>query len=275
MEATKPTEKSTPDELAPLRELVTALVSIEESDGAADKARVEILQAIGEMLLREYHIKIGDGFTVEPLWVEGYYYHKGRFEDGSTFQKPKQKDRFGKLYFHDSAPGGIDICLSDADLCGDGYYLSFLIKYSLVRKSEEKEPQFKIQTALYCTLKDCLKKDGGLAERVVLRKNPSKDEQPLFRLARKGLEPVWKKEADPQRKKERERYLHEELAIVKGLNRYSFYWDKGRGKMQTIASYLYRHPCDDPAKWCEEYLGRTDLTNEILKKYRELLANES
>lgn len=48
-----------------------------------EKKQIEILQDIGAMLINNYVIKVGD-LTIEPMLVEAYYYHKGKFEDESV-----------------------------------------------------------------------------------------------------------------------------------------------------------------------------------------------
>lgn len=94
---------------------------------------VIILKQINEQLLTEYVIKVDD-VIIEPLLVEAYYYHPGKFEDRNTHGyrnercRKMQSNRFGQLYFHRKGYGGLDLCLS----MGDDYCLSFLIKNSLV-----------------------------------------------------------------------------------------------------------------------------------------------
>ena len=93
-------------------------------------AQVKILQEIGKKLLTEYVIKVGD-ITIKPLWVEAYYSDTNTgFVDEAVHGNECQKNRYGVLYFHhktDDQRSGVDICLS----CGN-YYLSYLLKYTLV-----------------------------------------------------------------------------------------------------------------------------------------------
>ena len=122
-----------------LDHLVNDLVKITEIGDSGRYKRIKHLKEICEMFLNEYVIKIGK-LTIEPLLVEAYYYHEGRFEDTSvhaakdskapTYQlaRERQKNNFGKLYVHYGTKDGIDIVLS----LGDGYYLSLLIKNALV-----------------------------------------------------------------------------------------------------------------------------------------------
>ena len=107
-----------------------------------DDARIRILQQINELLLTKYAIKIGD-LKVVPLWVEAYYYDKGKFCDCNIHMSDKQKGRPGQLYFHETGYGGLDICLSDES----NYYLSILLKATLVCKDGQEE--YKTQTQIY------------------------------------------------------------------------------------------------------------------------------
>ena len=100
-----------------------------------EKEQIRILQTLGKKLINEYRIEIGN-VIIEPLLVEAYYYHKGKFEDTSihaakeskanTYKlaRCRQKNNFGKLYVHYGTKDGIDIVLSRRE----DYYLSFLIK---------------------------------------------------------------------------------------------------------------------------------------------------
>ena len=113
-----------------LKTLVSKLEKLEKDD---EKKAVIILKQINEQLLTEYVIKVDD-VIIEPLLVEAYYYHPGKFEDFNTHRygdercRKMQSNRFGQLYFHRKGYGGLDLCLS----MGDDYCLSFLIKNSLV-----------------------------------------------------------------------------------------------------------------------------------------------
>lgn len=115
-------------------ERLKTLVSNLEKLGKNNKDdAVIILKQINEQLLTEYVIKVDD-VIIEPLLVEAYYYHPGKFEDKNTHGyrnercRKMQSNRFGQLYFHRKGYGGLDLCLS----MGDDYCLSFLIKNSLV-----------------------------------------------------------------------------------------------------------------------------------------------
>lgn len=108
-----------------------------------ENQQIGILQNIGKILLTNYIICIDD-VTINPLWVEAYYYHKNNFPDCNSHLSDGQKNRFGQLYFHKKGRGGIDICLSK----NEQYYLSFLIKASFMKNKDDK-PVFKKQTEIY------------------------------------------------------------------------------------------------------------------------------
>ena len=113
-----------------LKPLVRMLEKLEK--GNEEKA-IPILQQINQQLLTEYVIKVDD-IIIEPLLIEAYYYHPGKFKDFNTHGyrnercRKMQSNRFGQLYFHRKGYGGLDLCLS----MGNDYCLSFLIKNSLV-----------------------------------------------------------------------------------------------------------------------------------------------
>ena len=119
-----------------LRRLVRAL---RQTNG---QGQVAVLQEIGGKLINEYRVE-AFGIDIRPLWVEAYDYDEERFPDLNTHRSVKQKDRFGRLYFHERGYGGVDLCLSD----GEDIYLSFLLKATLV------EGRFLTQTGL-CHLPD-------------------------------------------------------------------------------------------------------------------------
>lgn len=130
-----------------------------------NNAQIQILQEIGTKLINEYEIHAG-GLTIEPLWVEAYYYNKENFPDCNTHMSEKQKNRFGQLYFHEEGRGGFDICLSDSS----EYYLSFLLKATLI------DGKFTIQTGIYDVL-NCIGKNESELENekgVLIKREPSK-----------------------------------------------------------------------------------------------------
>lgn len=104
---------------------------------AAYPEQIRLLQEMGRRLINESRIEVL-GVTVEPLWVEAYYYDETAFPDRNTHRSRRQRGRFGQLYFHERGYGGVDICLSDSE----DYALSFLLKATLA------DGQFLTQTQL-------------------------------------------------------------------------------------------------------------------------------
>ena len=104
-----------------LRNLAEALETASEAEA------IEILQKMGELLINGCQIRVLDT-VMEPLWVEAYYFRADPFLDLNTHRSNRQKNRFGKLYFHRRGYGGVDLCLSDSP----EWYLSFLLKAALV-----------------------------------------------------------------------------------------------------------------------------------------------
>ena len=114
------------------------------------KEQLRILQEINKTILTKYVIQIED-WIIRPLWVEAYYYNQKSFPDHNTHKSPKQKNRFGQLYFHEKGYGGLDVCLSEQLPDQEDYYLSVLLKATSVYKKGESssENEFKKQTGIY------------------------------------------------------------------------------------------------------------------------------
>ena len=134
------------ENLEDLKKLVQKLK--EETD---NETQILILQEINKTILTKYVVQIGDD-TIEPLWVEAYYYDPKSFPDCNTHMSDKQRKRFGQLYFHEKGRGGLDICLS----CDDSYYLSILLKATLVYKKGDNSAgkRLKKQTEIYDVVND-------------------------------------------------------------------------------------------------------------------------
>ena len=148
-----------------MKDLIIRLTS------TSDKAvQVKLLQESGKKLLTEYVIKIGD-VTIKPLWVEAYYSDATTgFVDEAVHGSECQKNRYGALYFHhktDDQRSGVDICLS----CGN-YYLSYLLKYTLVNGIFKSQAQLSsmIPHELRGTAKNVLVKEQNPAEVMVCTK---------------------------------------------------------------------------------------------------------
>lgn len=148
-----------------MEHLINQLTSTHDKD-----AQVNFLQEIGKKLLTEYVIKIGD-ITIKPLWVEAYYSDTNTgFVDESVHGNECQKNQYGALYFHhktDDQRSGVDICLS----CGN-YYLSYLLKYTLVNGIFKSQAQLSsmIPHELRGTAKNVLVKEQNPAEVMVCTK---------------------------------------------------------------------------------------------------------
>lgn len=148
-----------------MENLINQLTSTHDKD-----AQVNFLQEIGKKLLTEYVIKIGD-ITIKPLWVEAYYSDTNTgFVDEAVHGNECQKNQYGALYFHhktDDQRSGVDICLS----CGN-YYLSYLLKYTLVNGIFKSQAQLSsvIPHELRGTVKNVLVKEQNPAEVMVCTK---------------------------------------------------------------------------------------------------------
>ena len=148
-----------------MENLINQLTSTHDKD-----AQVNFLQEIGKKLLTEYVIKIGD-ITIKPLWVEAYYSDTNTgFVDEAVHGNECQKNQYGALYFHhktDDQRSGVDICLS----CGN-YYLSYLLKYTLVNGIFKSQAQLSsvIPHELRGTAKNVLVKEQTPAEVMVCTK---------------------------------------------------------------------------------------------------------
>lgn len=148
-----------------MEDLINQLTSTHDKD-----AQVNFLQEIGKKLLTEYVIKVGD-ITIKPLWVEAYYSDTNTgFVDEAVHGNECQKNQYGALYFHhktDDQRSGVDICLS----C-DNYYLSYLLKYTLVNGIFKSQAQLSsmIPHELRGTAKNVLVKEQNPAEVMVCTK---------------------------------------------------------------------------------------------------------
>ena len=148
-----------------MEDLINQLTSTHDKD-----AQVNFLQEIGKKLLTEYVIKVGD-ITIKPLWVEAYYSDTNTgFVDEAVHGNECQKNQYGALYFHhktDDQRSGVDICLS----CGN-YYLSYLLKYTLVNGVFKSQAQLSsmIPHELREDAKNVLVKEQNPAEVMVCTK---------------------------------------------------------------------------------------------------------
>lgn len=167
--------------LCELKEMVCSLKA--ETD---EKNIIEKLKKIEEKLIGEYVIEV-EGITIEPLWVEAYYFHKNVFSDCNTHLSEKQKNRFGQLYFHEKGRGGFDLCLSDSE----DYYLSFLLKRTSINGEFVKQADAEDVLEKYGKTKEALE----AATVVLVEREPKKKDEDVKHTVRIGLEkPCYKNE---------------------------------------------------------------------------------
>lgn len=214
-----------------------------------EKEQIQILQKIGELLLTEYEICIRDGEIIEPLRVEAYYYPyriPDKFKDPCAHPSSKKIGAFGKLYFIENQYGypGVDLCLSQGD-----YYLSFLIKNSHIG-----DEYFK-QMDLFDRFQDRWQE---IEQDIILRKRTKPfSDSPVFNTSRVGL------------KAERTKFAHEKLASVIEIQHRNYDWEKGYGKLWTVANYLVEHNLKPDDDIIIKLLGCR--SNEVKQKYEEIL----
>ena len=190
------------DELKKLRDIVCDL---EGTSGKEEQVR--ILQKIGALLLTDYVIKVGD-ITIEPLWVEAYYYNeKNGFTDDTVHRNEAQYNHFGQLYFHHQKGdqrSGVDICLSTGNYC-----LSFLLKYTLVNG------EFTSQSKLHDKICSEYKENQQI---LVSQQRPAKIVQHTFRI---GINSG--------------KYKDEKLAAVRDVNRR---FTDSNGQLQSLPNKI-------------------------------------
>ena len=166
------------------------------------EAIVKSLQEIGKLLLTDYVVQVDD-VTVEPLWVEAYYYNQNCFPDPFVHGRPEQKE-YDILYFHhstDDQRNGVDLCLSLGD-----YYLSFLLKYTTVNG------QLKSQSELSPLIrKKYADQKGGV---LMQRTNPT---DALSFTTRIGLSDS--KEKNAEIKQLKSIFKSEKLSVVRDFNK--------------------------------------------------------
>lgn len=192
-----------------LKKVVEEFIALPGGDDEKNKLIVEKLQAIGKKLITEYEIKIGD-VTVEPLWVEAYYYNESKgFKDPFVHRREMQLNKsaedFGRLYFHhntDDQRSGVDICLS----LSDKYYLSYLLKFTLVKGS------FTTQAELSKKIRKSYEDAGCM---LIHKWAKSGNQEIVGYTERIGLN---SKDTD-ENKAEKDKYKPYALAIAKGFDR--------------------------------------------------------
>lgn len=178
------------------------------------KKQISILQRINATVLTEYVIEIGDTI-IEPLRVEAYYYpfrNAEKFNDRCVHPSSIKVNNFGRLYFIEEKYGypGVDLCLSLGD-----YYLSLLIKNSRIGDSYFK------QMDLYEKFQDRWEEIQGID---VLHQIPN-NKKTVLNTSRIGLN------------KSRTSFSQALLASVVEIDK-KYDWEKGYGKLWTIANYM-------------------------------------
>lgn len=202
--------------------------------------QVKILQDIGKLLLTEYIIQVGD-IKVYPLWVEAYYFNNKNFADPFVHKAEEQKKN-NILYFHhktDDQRNGVDICLSKGN-----YYLSFLLKYTLVddkvRKQSELSPLIRDE---YENCKSVLVKESRPTDKISFT-------------TRIGLSES--KETDAEIRKLKEKFKMYKLSVVRDFDK-SFISDfKFPQKENLVKEYLLKQTemsQSEKADFCKNALG--------------------
>lgn len=166
-----------------LEDLKLLVKQLENSSNKGEQVR--ILQKIGKTLITEYEIKIGN-LTIVPLLIEAYYYNCKNFPDCNTHMNPDQKD-YNKLYRHsikndlkrNGRKGGVDICLAWNTDKTEPYYLSFLIKNSLVDNTFYKQVELNSMVNSIPNISD-------LNSNVLCKRNSKYNKHCIY-LNRKGL----------------------------------------------------------------------------------------
>ena len=214
-----------------MEELKALVHKLENECG--EKEQIKILQEIGDKLLTEYSIVIGNE-KIEPLRVEAYYYPYNdaqKFFDPSVHPSSVKINNFGRLYFIEPRYGypGVDLCLSLGD-----YYLSYLIKNSRIGDTLFK------QTALY----DKYQQQWYEIQKMdVIHREPNNNKV-VFHTSRVGLTEA------------RTKFAHESLASMIDINTKDFYdYERNYGKEWTFEAYLNEHKVDDIPAFCREHLG--------------------
>ncbi len=203
------------------------------------------LQLIGRMLVTDYVIKIGN-ITIEPLWVEAYYSNVAKeFADPFIHGKEEQSE-FGILYFHhktDDSRSGVDICLSLCDETKNKYYLSYLLKYTLVNG------EFTTQSQLSAKIR--IAYDSLPNKNDILEMSCNKSETDILGYTtRIGLN-VKESDVEEEIKK---RYASLNLAIAKKFDK-TYSIEKKLPHIESLA-YSFLSTYDfDKEKWCREHFG--------------------
>ena len=225
-----------------MSELEKLMNQVKELTSCNDK--VDLLQKIGKNLLTEYVIKVQD-VTVEPIWIEAYYYdYSNGFKDPFVHRDDRQKEE-NILYFHhktDDQRNGVDICLSPKD---KDFYLSFLLKYSLV------DGVLKSQSQLSPLIRGKYKE----GEPVLKLRDTNEDKKDVIIGCTKRIG-LNIKDKDPF-KTEKEKYKDLELAIVRDFDKEFSANIKLPSRERLTNNYLLGERCPEEewGKRSSEILG--------------------
>lgn len=231
-----------------LKKEIRNLSEITVMDNAYEKVE-EKLQLLGEMLITDYIIKIGD-LKIEPLWVEAYYSNVAKGFVDPFIHGEEEQSEFGILYFHhktDDARSGVDICLS---LCNESkikskYHLSYLLKYTLVNG------EFTTQSQLSAKIRKTY--DSLPNKNDILKTSCNKSESDIVGCTtRIGLKV---KDSDPLRDT-KERYASLKLAIAKNFDK-TYFIKKKLPHIESLAHSFLSTYDSDKEKWCKKHLGYT------------------
>lgn len=206
-----------------MTELKNLVADLEQEND--ESQQIECLKKIGKELLKK-RLKVDD-VIIEPLWIEAYYYNEKKgFIDESVHRNDQQKDKFCELYFHHSKGdqrSGVDICLSNGD-----YYLSYLLKYTLV------DGNFTTQSKLHDKIFDKYSQNKSIS---ILDKNID-NQREIAITQRVGIN--------------NSSYRNERLAFVpiNLIKEYPF-----DNKENIVKSYIDDYFCAEREKMCIELLG--------------------
>ena len=199
---------------------------------------VDLLQQIGKKILTEYIIQVQD-VIVEPIWIEAYYYNERKgFKDPFVHRDVRQK-KMDMLYFHhktDDQRNGVDICLSPED---NDYYLSFLLKYSLV------DGVLRSQSQLSPLIREKYTEDSPV---LVPRTRP---DGIIACTKRIGLNI----KPDDSLKTEKKKYKDLELAVVRDFDKVFESISKLPSRESLTANYLLGCSVEEWEKRSREILG--------------------
>lgn len=174
------------------------------------------------------------------------YNDTSKFDDPCAHPSSTKVNNFGHLYFIEEKYGypGVDLCLSLGD-----YYLSFLIKNSRIDGKLFK------QMDLY----EKFQGDWKKIQKVDVLHRIENNNKIVLYTSRVGL------------KEARTKFFHEKLAAVTEIdNQYD--WEKGFGKLRTIASYLVENEIEETDENIRAILH--SRSNEVKKYCEEIRKNK-